>query len=243
MKIVRLRFFGPPLRVSERVRVSNTTITTFTIGFAFSTNQSEDVKIVFNPATTTEKAVEITIPFTWETRGNVSSAVVTVGETGSTTVFKIGEKYTTSFGDYRLNGEEWTVAEPLSTTYASKLTPVDEEKKDGAKDPITVTCTNGMIKKALIEGDNTTQILVLTDADAKETKLSQVENKINFTITDGQCVVSYVFNDAPIKKDTVGKAQLNLGTTAFLEGALTFDGSKSVASIVAALLAVLALVF
>ncbi|KAK2963375.1 hypothetical protein BLNAU_1909 [Blattamonas nauphoetae] len=27
MKIVRLRFFGPPLRVSERVRVSNTTIT------------------------------------------------------------------------------------------------------------------------------------------------------------------------------------------------------------------------
>ncbi|KAK2953366.1 hypothetical protein BLNAU_11651 [Blattamonas nauphoetae] len=191
---------------------SEATTTTFTLTATFTDDKSGNVKVTFKPATDTEKSVEVTIAF-GETPKKTETATLTVAEAGSTTAFKIGEKYTATFTDYRVTGDEWTPTNPLTTTYASKLTPVDEEKKDGAKDPITVTCTNGMIKKALIEGDNTTQILVLTDADAKETKLSQVENKINFTITDGQCVVSYVFNDAPIKKSTVGKAQLNLGTT------------------------------
>ncbi|KAK2951599.1 hypothetical protein BLNAU_13483 [Blattamonas nauphoetae] len=217
--------------------------TTYTLTATFTDDQTGDKTVTFNPTTTTEKAVEVILAF-GTTGSKTATATLTVGEAGSTTVFKIGEKYkAAAVTGYRTTGDEWTPANPLTTTYASKLEPIDEEKKDGAKDPIKVTCTNAMIKGALIEGDNKTRTLVLTEGTSTPITLAYVENKVNFTITDGQCVVSYVFNDAKIEKGKTGKAQLNLGTTAFLEGDLTFDGSKSVASIIAALLAVLALVF
>ncbi|KAK2956446.1 hypothetical protein BLNAU_8500 [Blattamonas nauphoetae] len=217
---------------------------TYTVKATFEVDQEADVVATFKPTTTTEKDVPVTFAFTAATKGKVATAIVKVGAEGSAEIFKIGEKYTASFtGKYTLTGKEWTPANPLTTTYTSLLTPIDPDKKDGAKDPITVTCVNGMIKGALIEGDNKTRTLVLTEGTSTPINLAYVENKVNFTITDGQCVVSYVFNDAKIEKGKTGKAQLNLGTTAFLEGDLTFDGSKSVASIIAALLAVLAIVF
>ncbi|KAK2944539.1 hypothetical protein BLNAU_20545 [Blattamonas nauphoetae] len=215
--------------------------TTYTVAATFGDEQTADVTVTFTPAEGT--AVPVTFAFTEATKGKTASATLTVGAEGSATVFKIGTKYTATLADYTVTGKDFTPANPLTTVYASKLTPVDEEKKDGAKDKVSMTCTNGMIKAALIEGDTKTQTLVVKEGESDAITITQSENKINFTITAGQCVVDYLYNDAKIAKGKTGTAKLTLGTTEFLEGAVTFDGSKSVASIIAALLAVLAIVF
>ncbi|KAK2947731.1 hypothetical protein BLNAU_17331 [Blattamonas nauphoetae] len=235
-------FNVPTLAEYVKLEYTEATATTFTLSAEFLNYVTEPVTVLFTPTEGTD--VSVILPFNETPKSMKSSATLTVGDVGSASVFKVGTEYTATVTPFTiLSGKKWTPTSPLVTTYESLLTPVDPDNKDGAKDPITVTCTNGMIKPTLIEGENKTQTLVLTADDAKPATLSQTTDKITFNITDGQCVVSYVFNDAKIEKGTVGKAQLTLGETSFLEGALTFDGSKSVASIVAALLAVLALVF
>ncbi|KAK2942858.1 hypothetical protein BLNAU_22219 [Blattamonas nauphoetae] len=220
------------------------TATTYTVAATFSEEHAAAVVVVFTPKATDGTAVEVSLPFA--TASATSTATLTIGAEGSASVFKIGEEYTVTLKTltgYTITPAKWTPANPLTTVYASKLTPVDEEKKDGAKDKVSMTCTNGMIKAALVEGDTKTQTLVVKEGESDAITLTQTADKINFTITAGQCVVDYLYNDAKIAKGKTGTAKLTLGTTEFLEGSLTFDGSKSVASIIAALLAVLAIVF
>ncbi|KAK2942015.1 hypothetical protein BLNAU_23080 [Blattamonas nauphoetae] len=215
--------------------------TTYTVAATFGDEQKADVVVTFTPAEGT--AVPVTFAFTDATKGKTASATLTVGAEGSATVFKIGTKYTAALADYTVTGKDFTPANPLTTVYASLLTPVDPEKKDGAKDKVSMTCTNGIIKASLVEGETKTQTLVVKEGESAAITLTQTADKINFTITAGQCVVDYLYNDAKIAKGKTGTAKLTLGATEFLEGNLTFDGSKSVASIIAALLAVLAIVF
>ncbi|KAK2959598.1 hypothetical protein BLNAU_5376 [Blattamonas nauphoetae] len=215
--------------------------TSFTIKAEVSKYHYEDIILTFTPATATAEPVEVTIPFSGKKKE--SNATVQVSPDEMKGAFTIGETYTTSIEDFRVVGNEWTVVDPFTTTYECFFHQHDPTKKDGADDAVSINCINGMISYKLLEGDNTGKSLILTPGDAKPIILNQDTKSINFAFGKGYCHVFFGFDEAKIKNGTVGTAQIILGDTTFLAGELTFDGSKSVATVIAALLTVLALVF
>ncbi|KAK2953388.1 hypothetical protein BLNAU_11674 [Blattamonas nauphoetae] len=117
--------------------------------------------MIFTPVTATAEPIEVVLPFS-SFGSKKSNATLQVRPDVLKGIFTIGEKYTTSFEDYKVIGKEWTVVDPLTTTYESVLTQFSPHKEDGAFDPIWINCRNGMIHESLIAGGKVHQVTLWT---------------------------------------------------------------------------------
>ncbi|KAK2959718.1 hypothetical protein BLNAU_5207 [Blattamonas nauphoetae] len=159
---------------------------------------------------------------------------------------EIGTTYTIASEEFRCHSSTFTPVDNRILTGFSKLTPAEDGKKDGTKDKIVLTLTNALLPAELPE--DSANYLMLYEAHASrgmiDHELSKGE-KFKWTPAAGSLAVEYVFNDCPIKAGSTVRVELNITeeisyAEQFIEYA---EGAKSVALVVAALFAVLALVF
>ncbi|KAK2958971.1 hypothetical protein BLNAU_5987 [Blattamonas nauphoetae] len=204
------------------------TATTLTVKFtAGTTTISKDVVIA---ESTKVKEVEIDV-------------VTTAAENK----LLAGTEYTISCERYEPTVTKFIPADNNKLTGESSLVK-EGEKEDGAKDKVTVTLRNALLPAEAGLPQGYTQKLTLKDtAPAKangERKLDK-SDKFKWTHAAGSVAVEYLFKDCPIKKGSTVSATLVISDElTFEDQPITYDaGAKSVASAVAALVAVLALVF
>ncbi|KAK2947771.1 hypothetical protein BLNAU_11418 [Blattamonas nauphoetae] len=204
------------------------TATTLTVKFtAGTTTISKDVVIAEN---TKVKEVEIDV-------------VTTAAENK----LLAGTEYTISCEGYEPTVTKFIPADNNKLTGESSLVK-EGEKEDGAKDKVTVTLRNALLPAEAGLPQGYTQKLTLKDtAPAKangERKLDK-SDKFKWTHAAGSVAVEYLFKDCPIKKTSTVTATLVISDElTFEDQPITYDaGAKSVASVVAVIVAVLAIVF
>ncbi|KAK2945962.1 hypothetical protein BLNAU_19106 [Blattamonas nauphoetae] len=194
-------------------------------------------------AGTTVLAPEVKIAAASKSK-EVEIEVVTTAADGK---FLAGTEYTISCEEYTPSQTTFKPLDNSILTGSSKLAPPAEGKKaDGAVDKVTLTLVNALLPATLPDGAKNTLKLAAEAPAASNTDYTlDKSEKFVWTPADGSLAVEYLFNDCKIAKGSTVKATLAItDDLTFTEQAITYaEGAKSVASVVAALFAVLALVF
>ncbi|KAK2950379.1 hypothetical protein BLNAU_14714 [Blattamonas nauphoetae] len=174
----------------------------------------------------------------------VELEVVTTAADGK---FLAGTEYTIACDGYTPSVTTFKPLDNSILTGSTKLAPPAEGKKaDGAVDKVTLTLVNALLPATLPEGaKNTLKLAAEAPAKSNTDYTLDKGEKFVWTPADGSLAVEYLFNDCKIAKDSTVKATLVItDDLTFTEQAITYaEGAKSVASVVTALFAVLALVF
>ncbi|KAK2948613.1 hypothetical protein BLNAU_16432 [Blattamonas nauphoetae] len=236
--------------VEVTVTVEPKTVTTLTI--VASIEKAAEAKVeaeaVFTPKTKDAKEVKKTFTFAKGDKSASAEFKLAAAEAADTLVY--GEEYTITCAGFYIKGSPITIEDYTKLTITPKLDKAGE-KADGAKDHVSLTFVNGLLP-AEVAKETPKQNLKLTTVEKPASNEDFVLNKaegIEWTHTKGQLVVKYIYDVAKMNKYPAGsdvklKATLEVDDLKWenVEFAYT-EGAKSVASVVAALFAVLALVF
>ncbi|KAK2959711.1 hypothetical protein BLNAU_5200 [Blattamonas nauphoetae] len=236
-----ITFALPPLTMSYVVPTKDTYYLTFTLDEPSLYGYSFDI-------TFSSKQNNVTV------EGNVSpysdSYTITlsiVDKVENSHDLEIGTTYTITAEGFHVSPSTITPADNYVLIGSSKLTPAEEGKKpDGAKDKVTLTLVNELFTASLPE--DASKHLMLHEGKRTEVVADHTldeSDKFKWTPAAGSLAVEYVFNDCPIKAGSTVRATLEMtGEIKFENQDIEYaEGVKSVASVAAALLAVLAFVF
>ncbi|KAK2942241.1 hypothetical protein BLNAU_22848 [Blattamonas nauphoetae] len=225
-----------------------------TILLAPKTKTSYDLTVTVGTAVGAEETIDITFK-----AGDVEikplvkipadaktvTVAIPIAAAAADNTLVIGTEYTITVVGYTPSQPKFTPADLNKLAIASKLTPAEEGKKDGAKDKIALTIENGLLPAALPEGGKQELKLTTVAATSNAEYVLDKSDKITWTHSAGKIVVDYLFNDCKVAAGTDLTADLTINDDLkFAAQAFKYEeGAKSVASVVAALFAVLALVF
>ncbi|KAK2956574.1 hypothetical protein BLNAU_8414 [Blattamonas nauphoetae] len=218
-----------------------TSKTQYTATFSLAEAPTEKtIPVVFKAGTAKST---ISVEFT----GTATSAekVIEIVDTATDGKLVKGTSYTIEATGYTCSKATFTPEDLHKLTISSKLTPDEEGKKDGAKDTIALTILNGLLPKDFKSGDTEKLKLTTVTKSNKEYILDHTADKALWLHDTGMILVSYVFNTCNIKAGTDVTATLEINDLLKWENqAFKYaEGAKSVASVAAALFAVLVLVF
>ncbi|KAK2951393.1 hypothetical protein BLNAU_13673 [Blattamonas nauphoetae] len=242
----------PDPLVTFSVTPKTVTSLTITATLEEKADAAKDVTVTFTPKTKDGKKVEKKFTIAKDATSVSVDFPLAAAEADNTLVY--GEEYTLTAAaadKVRIAGSPITIEDYTKLTITPKLTPAEDGKKDGAKDHVSLTFVNGLLP-AEVAKENPKQNLKLSTVEKTTSNEDFTLNKaegIEWTHTKGQLVVKYIYDVAKMNKYPAGsdvklKATLEVDALKWenVEFAYT-EGAKSVASVVAALFAVLALVF
>ncbi|KAK2955025.1 hypothetical protein BLNAU_9956 [Blattamonas nauphoetae] len=176
------------------------------------------------------------------------SVALTVVTTAADGMFLAGTEYIITCVELPPSETTLTPADNSKLTGESSLAK-EGEKEDGAKDKVTVTLRNALLPAEAGLPENYTQKLTLKDtaapATANDERILDKSETFKWTHAAGSVAVEYLFKDCPIKKGSTVTATLVISPDlTFTDQPITYAaGAKSVASVVAALFAVISFVF
>ncbi|KAK2955632.1 hypothetical protein BLNAU_9491 [Blattamonas nauphoetae] len=232
-----------------------TPATTPTLTIAFEATSKTQYTATFS-LKTAPGAVTIPVVFTAGTAKSTINVEFAAAATSATKVIDIVDAaadgklvketaYTITSEGYTCDVGTFTPGDLTKLTIASKLTPAEEGKKDGAKDKIALTIENDLLPATLPEAGKQELKLTTVAATSNAEYVLNKSDKITLTHSKGKIVVDYLFNDCKVAAGTDLTADLTINDDLkFTAQAFKYaEGAKSVASVVAALFAVLALVF
>ncbi|KAK2950287.1 hypothetical protein BLNAU_14779 [Blattamonas nauphoetae] len=236
-----VKFEKPILTVAFQATTKSKYTATFSIAKADDAADT-DLSVVF-----TAGKSEVTIEATIEKKTkSVTVEIEIVAEAAAGKLVKETE-YTIECEGYICEVGTFTPADNSKLTGSTKQAePEADKKKDGAVDKITLTLVNALLPATLPTDAKNTLKLTATDPAASNAEYTLDKGeKFEWKPSAGSLDVVYLFNDCKIKaKSTVTATLAITDALTFADQAITYDaGAKSVASVVAALFAVLALVF
>ncbi|KAK2956315.1 hypothetical protein BLNAU_8682 [Blattamonas nauphoetae] len=189
----------------------------------------------------------VTIPVTFAADAKSATKVIAIVGTAEAGKLVKDLKYTIEYAGHICDVAEFTPADNSILTGSTKQAePEADKKKDGAVDKITLTLVNALLPATLPTDAKNTLKLTATDPAASNAEYTLDKGeKFEWKPSAGSLDVVYLFNDCKIKAKSTVKATLAItDALTFTDQAITYEeGAKSVASVVAALFAVLALVF
>ncbi|KAK2954244.1 hypothetical protein BLNAU_10743 [Blattamonas nauphoetae] len=229
------------------------TITSLTIKATLEekAGAAKDVTVTFTPKTKDGKVVTKKFTMAKDATETTADFPLAAAEAADTLVY--GEEYTLTLDDaskFRIAGSPITIEDYTKLTITPKLEK-EGEKGDGAKDKVSLTFVNSLLPKEVAK-ENPKQNLKLTTVEKTSSNEDFTLNKaegIEWTHTAGQLVVKYIYDVAKMNKYPAGddvklKATLEVDDLKWEGVEFVYkEGAKTVASVVAALFAVLALVF
>ncbi|KAK2955235.1 hypothetical protein BLNAU_9787 [Blattamonas nauphoetae] len=237
-----VEFFIEPKKLG--VQIVPITQTKYALECNVKYNVKKDTKI---PITFTAGDVTIspTIKIAKDSKAQtVDLDIVTAAAEGK---FLAGTAYTISCEGYTPSETTFTPADNSKLTGESALVKAGE-KEDGAKDKVTVTLRNALLpaEAGLPEG-YTQKLSLFHDIKVKANREHTLDksDKFKWTHAAGSVAVEYLFNDCQIGKGSTVNATLVISPDlTFTDQPITYAaGAKSVASVVAALFAVISFVF
>ncbi|KAK2955033.1 hypothetical protein BLNAU_9964 [Blattamonas nauphoetae] len=220
-----------------------------TVTLTATTKTKYSLKCAVATAVTEEDGLAIPIKFTAGDKSISPTVKIAKGATAQTVdltivttaaegKFLAGTAYTITCEGYTPSETTFTPADNSKLTGESALAK-EGEKEDGAKDKVT-------------EADlpeNYTQKLTLKDtaapATANDERILDKSETFKWTHAAGSVAVEYLFKDCPIMKGSTVNATLVISPDlTFTDQPITYAaGAKSVASVVAALIAIISFVF
>ncbi|KAK2954533.1 hypothetical protein BLNAU_10553 [Blattamonas nauphoetae] len=238
---LKIKFEKPILTVAFQATTKSKYTATFSIAKADDAADT-DLSVVF-----TAGKSEVTIEATIEKKTkSVTVEIEIVAEAAAGKLVKETE-YTIECEGYICEVGTFTPADNSKLTGSTKQAePAEGKKADGAVDKITLTLVNALLPATLPTDAKNTLKLTATDPAASNADYTLDKGeKFEWKPSAGSLDVVYLFNDCKIKaKSTVTATLAITDALTFTDQAITYDaGAKSVASVVAALIAVLALVF
>ncbi|KAK2954355.1 hypothetical protein BLNAU_10687 [Blattamonas nauphoetae] len=158
-----------------------------------------------------------------------------------------GITYTITANDLTCIPDTFTPADNTVVTGFSKLTYFDKTKPDGTRDKVKLTFENGLIPARKPADLKNSVTLESTAPKKKEPKVYILDDSDKYTWTrdTGVLTVEYLFKDCDIKAGSKVTAVLCAYLDeCFMHQPIDYaEGANGVASVIAAVFAVLALVF
>ncbi|KAK2949830.1 hypothetical protein BLNAU_15225 [Blattamonas nauphoetae] len=223
---------------------------------AFRATSKTQYTATFRLGSASTPGVTIPVVFTAADHKSTVSVTFADGSTSATKVIdivdvaddgKLAKKtaYTITADGYSCSLNTFTPRDNTIITGFSSLSHFGK-KPDGAKDSVTLTLVNDLLPAELPAGAKNTLKLVAEAPNKKTTEhVLDKSDKVEWEPHAGMLHVEYLFNDCKIKANS--NVQATLVITPDLSWAnqtIKYEaGAKSVASVVAALFSVLALVF